>query len=404
MSTAPRKTITARRVLSTTPPDASGDQAWGASQTPQTPFLTPAELQLQALQQFDDDDTETEVDRVAALLQQASTLSRAEVKIYKVENGNSVYCQMFTPSEFEEGGYDMLRDAFGAGRFKIMLYGTNPQSGRFGILARNEVTIAESRVKKETQSSTGNNSELAQVIAMLAQGQQQINERLAAMANVPPVDPMANMTQMLALMGSMRTAMGLDVQSQQRPQNSIAEIVGAIKALKEASEEFSPREKEETSLLGLAGQVLPMIQQGMQQSQQRQTAPHEYSGNPLPIIQAPASLNPTAAPAVDPSQPLNTQENEAMKLAQLNELKTQLATLLKMAKENQDQDKSAAFVHEQLPDEMIEILDSDQWFDMLCLIEPEAKNYQPWFESVRAKVVALLDAEDAAQTQNLPNS
>ncbi len=380
-----RKTMTApRRNLPTTPPGAvDDDQGWGAS-----PFMNPGEAQALALAELDNAEPETDVDRVAALLQQASTLSRAEVKIYKVENGSSVYCQSFQPSEFEEGGYDMLRDAFGAGRYKIMLYGSHPETGRFGILARNEVTIAESRIPKQNPIAAQNNSELAQVLAMLAQGQQQLNERLVAMANVPPVDPMANMTQLLALMGSMRAAMGLDVQTQQaKPQNSIAEIVGAIKALKEASEEFSPREKDETSVLSMAPQLMSLIQQGMQKPVEPALG---YSGNPLPIITPPESLN--------SPQP----ETDAMKLNQLNELKLQLAKLLGMAKTSEDHDKSAAFVLEQLPDELIEILDSEQWFEMLCLVEPEAKQHAPWFAAVRAKVVALLDAEDVAENQNLP--
>lgn len=375
------------------PPTDPNPQNWGVTAPPpQTPFLSPAEIQSQALADFEEPE-ETDVDRVSALLQQASTMARAEVKIYKIENGQSVYCQSFSPVEFEEGGYDMLRDSFGAGRFKIMLYGSHPITGKFGILARQEITIAESR--RASPVATNNNDAMSTALQAIADGQTRLMQVMIEQRNTPPTDPMLQMGQMLGLMTNMRTAMGLD--GQQRPQNSITEIVGAIQALKGAAAEFAPAEKEDTSLLSLAGQVLPLIQQGMQ----RQSAPPEYSGNPLPVITPPASFN--AAPAsaqahqTNPIQPPHVSQEEIMKQQQLIELKNRLAELIIRAKNNANQDESARFVYDELPDEFVEILDSEGWFEMLCMVESEARQYQPWFTSVRDKFIALLDAEDAAQ-------
>lgn len=377
------------------PPPNADAQNWGVTAPPtQTPFLSPAEAQALALADFDDPD-ETDVDRVTALLQQASTMARAEVKIYKVENGQSVYCQSFTPNEFEEGGYDMLRDSFGAGRFKIMLYGNHPVTTKFGILARQEITIAETRRPHPVAAPA--NDAMATALQAIADGQTRLMQVMIEQRNAPPPDPMAQMTQMLTMMTTMRTAMGIDNSS--RPQSSITEIVGAIKALKAASEEFSPREKDdEPSLLGLAGQVLPMIQQGLQQQQQRQAAPPEYSGNPLPTITPPPSLNAEPAPAQTPQQnPIQPTEDEAMKQQQLIALKKRLAELITRAKNNLDQDAAAQFVYDELPDEFVEILDSDAWFEMLCMVEPEARQFEVWLTAVRNKFVVLLDAEEAAQ-------
>jgi hypothetical protein len=53
-------------------------------------------------------------------------------------------------------------------------------------------------------------------------------------------------------------------------------------------------------------------------------------------------------------------------------------------------------VYEVCPDEVVTFLRGDEWFPMLTTLAPDVEPHREWFDKVRVKALALIDA-DAAQ-------
>lgn len=329
-------------------------------------------------------DEQTETDRVMQLMRGVSGMDRASVKVYKVDNGVSAFCDNYQPSEFEDGDYSKIRDAYGAGKYKIMLYGIHPETGNFGLLARENVTLMQSSKPRENPIQPQQNDAIAQVLQSLVENQRQTNEAIMTLKSAPPVDPMAQMSQMLSMMTMMRSAMGLD---QQQKTGGLSEIIASIKELRGVASEIIPERSEEPSMLSMLPQALEVIKAGMQNQATQQPVQ-------IPNVALPQNVQPN--PIQQPVQ----QSEEDMKLSQMIQLKQNLSKLLTMAREKKSPDEGAKLVYEELPDEFIEILDDEKWFDMLALIDSEIKTHAEWFTAARNGAIKLFDSE--SDTQNLP--
>lgn len=369
---------------------------------------------------FDEDDPEDETasDRVTAMLQSGQALDdKAFVSVHRIaDHGKRVYCARYTPEQYEQGQLDMVRDAFGPGEYIITLYGRHPITGKPGVRASDMQTIAmpvqpHALPHLNQPQTQGSDPALAQVLAMMAQQQQTILEKLSQPAVQP--DPMAQLQQTIALMASMRQAMGMDA-PQAREKSSISEIVSAIKELKGAAQEFAPEPAADPdNPMSMLAPILGLVQQQMasqQQAQAMQPLPQVHL--PAPIThtprQAPVTYTPqppvthtpqpqpmvhTAAPdqpqQAQPAQP--TQGDAMMNPLVLMQLKSYLNQLLDLAKQGPETIKAGAdLIVEKLPDEMVELLDSDQWANMLCLVAPECKAHMEWLTSVRDLALAEL--------------
>lgn len=323
---------------------------------------------------------QTDVDRVAEMMRAAGNVGRAVVKVYKIDSGASVFCDEYSPAEFEDGGYSMLRAAFGAGKFKIMLYGEHPQTARFGILAREQVTIAENRAPANhiTQPDNG----MTQILAGIAKGQEQMLQALIEVKQAPPVDPMAQMTQMLSMMTMMRTAMGLDGQSGQK--STIGEIVAAVRELREVAGEITPGAREDgDSLTAMLPQVLDVIKTGMAAQRPAPTA--------IPQITLPQSLQSASSAAESQSTPEGQDDMNPMAILKLRGYMSQL---IDMAVKGESPDAGAALIFEKLPDDFIELMALPNWFDALKLVSNGVEPHQVWLTEARDKALAMFEAPD----------
>lgn len=371
-------TITRKRV---TPVANAADGAW----------QIPAGAQVQAVTPPWDEpapDEQTDTDRVMELMRSASGAANASVKVYKIENGISSFCDSYQPAEFEAGDYSMLRDAFGAGKYKIMLYGTHPVTSNFGLLARENVTLMESRAPKVVENRVDN--AMAQVLQSLVDNQRATNEAIMALKNTPPVDQMAQMTQMLSLMTMMRTAMGVD--NQPKSVSGISEIVAAVRELRGVANEIIPeRGDAEPSLMSMMPQALELMKTAMQQPAQPAQQMQPMQPQLIQIPRAMESAQPTQTP-----QPQNTPEDE-MKLNEIMALKKNLAELLNMAKSGASTTEGANVVYDKLPDDFVEMLADDKWLDMLSLIDTECKTQTIWLTNVRNEALAMFDAPEESE-------
>jgi len=341
-----------------------------------------------------DEIEETATDRVASMLAGINGLDRAELKVYKLNQGSLEYCQGFKPEQFEEGNFDLLRDRFGHGEFELRLYATHPQTRKFGI--RSKLRVKMSEVNKAAVSDTLP-SGLAQVLGTIAQGQERMLDALVQMKQTPQKDPMEEMTKMLGMMSMMRQAMGMDNQS--RAGSSISEILGAIRELRSAADEVAPQREEPETMMAMLPKVLDIVSAGMNKGQaQPQPEPEaEFHPVQLPPSFAQASPQPQPQPQPQPEpqpQPNPTNEDDMANPLVIIKLKAYLKTLTDMAVALTPVDKAADFVYDKLPDDLIEIMLLDNWFELLSGFAPAVKPHEAWLRQVRDAAMAMFEIED----------
>lgn len=325
---------------------------------------------------------ESAADRVATLLRRAADDGASQLRVYRKRQGHLDWCDTYTPEQFEEGDLPMLRDTWGPGDYELRLYGKHPVTGKYGIVAKTSVTIAQAlKTAPELRRDDG----LAQVLATIAEGQRAM---LQALTERPQAkDPTEEMTKMLGLMVTMRQAMGIDAQ----PRSQITEIVSAIRELREASEEINPDKEPPDSLLGALPQVLDVVKAGMAQQQPQ--------AQPMPLVELPPSMASAPTPQPEPvyqavQQPQPNQEQEVFNPLVLIQLKAYLKTLLNMAQTKKAIEAGAKFVYDKMPDEIVELMTLDNWFELLLEVAPECKSHKEWLTQVRDQALAMFDQVD----------
>lgn len=334
-----------------------------------------------------EDEPESASERVLALLNDLSGDSQAKLILYRMpgQGKKLTWLDEMPPEDFELGGMKNISQKWGGGDYQIRLFGRHPASGKHCVLGRTMFSLENPRV--EIGSVPGHGSELAQVLQQQGEMLRSLLERASA-PPAPAPDPMVQMGAMLGVMKTMREAMGLDVAPKQT--NGIGDIIKAIKELREVSEIVNPAPAEEGPM-GMVTKMLPLIQEAMAQRQQPQQIPvQQRLPNPaLRAVPVPQAIEhpPQAQPDSDP-------DNEAMNPITLITLKAYLSQLAKLATDKAPFEQGAELVYEKLPDEFIELLASDQWFEMLKMAAPEMDVHHEWLLQVRNQVLRML-AEDA---------
>lgn len=348
-----------------------------------------------------DDDEDTPADRVFAMLDAARDAERATVKLFRVLGpGKFGWCDDYTIDDFEAGGFAMIRDKWGPGEYEIRLYAIRPSDNRFGVRAKPRVTIVDDgREIAKNSASPAVDPAMREMLSQMAATQ---NRMLEALANRP--DPMAQMQTVIAVAGAMRQAFGIGEQSQQK--SSIAEVVQAVRELRSVSEEINPpkpaAEDDSDNPMKLLPGVLDVIGKiAGQQSPQPQ--PQAY----FPPVALPQSVgnasstpvaNAVSLPVANPSDPavseIPTPNDEEMNALQLILFRGYIGKLCGMSASG-NIDAAANYALDKMPDEAIDILETDNWFDALAQFYPPAVAHRVWLEQVRAKVVAMLADDDA---------
>lgn len=347
---------------------------------PDDSYNLPAAAQsfTEQYEEVEPDIEETATDRVATLLQQAAGQERAELNVYRIVNGAREYCAKYLPEEFEEGTFELLRKNFGSGEYELRLYATHPESRKFVVRSSTRVKIAQSQNSSEPAALPNG---LSQVLATIATGQQQMLNALVEMKQTPQKDPMEEMTKMLSMMTMMREAMGITNQRQEK--SSIGEIVSAIKELKGAASELAPdKEREPDSLMAMLPKVLEMVSAGQQA--QAQAIPMQ-----IPSVQMPQSFE----------QPVPQNESipeNDVNIMTMVKLKSYLTSLTNLAEKNETIEVGAKFVYDNLPDDLIEIMELPNWFELLSGVAPAVKKHEEWLKKVRDSALKLFDDAESA--------
>lgn len=83
-------------------------------------------------------------------------------------------------------------------------------------------------------------------------------------------------------------------------------------------------------------------------------------------------------------------------------LKAYLKTLTDMAVALTPVDKAADFVYDKLPDDLIEIMLLDNWFELLSGFAPAVKPHEAWLRQVRDAAMAMFEIEDEVEAEDAP--
>ena len=293
----------------------------------------------------------------------------------------------------------MVRRQWGAGDYEVRLYGE--RDGAFGVLGRSEVEIA---APVEPVASVGG---AVPGLERFLESQQAFNQKMLEAITAKP-DPMASMRDTLALMVTMREAMGLTNQAPQK--SSIAEIMEAGREMRAVAEEINPPKEDaadSSDPMAIVSKIADLVGQAMKnpraaaqlQTQFPAVALPPGLALPLPTTQASASAEPVASTQPAPIAP--TTEEPGMSVEELQSKFSQVIAFAQQWATMTPEQRivssvvgdAAEIVYEFLPDEAVEVFRSEQWFDAVVMIEPEAKPHREFLALVRNKALAIFDEE-----------
>jgi len=81
----------------------------------------------------------------------------------------------------------------------------------------------------------------------------------------------------------------------------------------------------------------------------------------------------------------------------LFKLRAYLSALVDMATKAIPPEKTAEFVVDKLPDELLEIMELPNWFEQLAAVAPEVKNHEAYLRQVRDLALSMLEFDDEGE-------
>lgn len=314
---------------------------------------------------------------------------RVRVKVYRRTRAGALeWCQDYSPEEFVAGELDMVREQWGSGDYQIRAIGPR------GVLMRENLTIAKPLDAAPNPRQSGS-PELAQAIELLARGQERIIEALAMRP-----DPAAQMQQTLALMVSMREAMGLNVPppapvAAANPTAMLSEIIGAVRQLREVAAEVTEPKADPSDPAAMLPAIFDMVK-----AAQSQSVPQT-----LPPVQIPASFEQVGAGPADVQVPQampESQPDQNMNTIQALVLRGLLRKLLSIAQAGKSPEEGGDWIAEKLPDEMLGYLDLDNCVEILISVAPEAAQHRDWLEAARLAALRALEGDEGEDGPDVP--
>ena len=276
---------------------------------------------------------------------------------------NLEWVKNYPADHFESGDLEMIRTEWGPGQYQFRVYGNSP-----GVKSVVNVNIAND--KKPGAAPVDNGLNVA--VSALLESQQKMLEAL----NQRP-DPMASMGAVLTMIGQVKGLFGGGEQK-----SSLTEAVEALRTLRDASAEINPPPPppdESGGLLPMAGQIMSMLQTHMQ----NRPAPVMLGVDPVSI---PQSLT-----QIDPSKPTETAD---MLDPAVKDFQSQIDMLLKLKSLPGSVAMASKIILQTAQDVHFDVLESDQWFDVLATLSPGVVDHRAWLTEVRDAVLALLVDED----------
>lgn len=325
----------------------------------------------------DFEDTETATDRVALLLQgYEEGQGRAEVKIYKIKATGESYCAGLKPAEFEAAGLDYIRNNWGAGRYRITLYATNPSTRKF---ARRGTQFVELEAGPADLAAAAPPAATPEAIAQAVAAS--LATVLAPLVQAPQAkDPLEEMARVARLMREINPPAPPPPPAPSAV-SQIKELMAVLSVGKEIREMIDPPPPPEDALSAALPKMLEIV--GSAVAGQQQPRPVPIPAAELPAVAVPQSMQQTDEP-----------ENPELAM-----FKMYVSILNARAKAKADVEESAEQVYEMAPDDLFAMLKLENWFAELCKLVPTIEPHREWYEKVRVRVLEMEkeDNEGAAQ-------
>jgi len=343
----------------------------------------------------DDLDSEIEFEmspgeRIAALLDGITDTESVSIRLYRrVPNSSNLpWCQNYSPEEFKSGDFEMIRRDWGAGEYQIRVY----EAGHRGMKSRFDFSI-EARAGNPIPVS-GGNTELATILKSMQESQAAM---LTALSQRP--DPMAQLQQTAELFKSLGLVGGAAAPAAPAPSplETVTQMAGMFRAMKDLSGEINPpKETDPDNPMSMLPGIIDVVKLAMgnrgNDAAPILALPGSIADAQAPMIEAPQP-NPVAPAESDAGDP-DQLESKQMQLVEML-VRNYLSRLLKLAAANKPATDGGRFLFDELPDEFLDQLGAENWFDQLADFDPRVLPYRIWIETAKVELDRLM-AEDAA--------
>lgn len=347
-----------------------------------------------------EEDEQTLLEKMQALLADTPA-DKVRIKLYRVPKPGAIdrrflWCQDYTPDEFADSDLEGIRAKWGPGDYQLRLIGSR------GVVKAQTVSIA---APSTPAASTGQPSEIAQAIAMLAENQARM---LEALTHRP--DPQASMRETLTLMTLMRDAMGINTQNAApaaaapNPMEMMREVFSMVREAKSAAKELASEEGGEpapTDPLAMLPKLLDLVGGAMKQGAAQPAQmlpplqiPQTVAAAPMPSVNTDPSIqnNLVSSPQTQ-SQPVKQMTAEQIMIM------GNIDTLCRMADAGIDPQKGGEYIADNLPDDLLDHLEHPQWFELVSGIFPQLKPREQWIRAAKEHADKLLAADGADDDQ-----
>ena len=301
-----------------------------------------------------------------------------KVKIYRLipNKAESEWLFDCLPSDFPID--EILRDEYGGGNFDLRIFKSIGGAAK-KLYKRLNLRIAPPSPLKRTIQSNPQTDQLAQVVGLLQQNQQQMMAFMREMSRstVPVSQPsmVDMMTGMAALMTSMTGILPKPVSSQD-PEKLFDIFTRGIEVGKEVS-----AEKGETSMMDIMGEMVKGISTA---ASTRQSAPAVPSAQPAPMYQQLQAPQPVQPPTGDPA------------MMEKMILKANLANMVKKAAAGSDPGLYVDFIIDNVSeDKLREWAFNPQVMTEFAAIEPGVMTHAVWFAEVLTGIKDYLTNPDS---------
>jgi len=348
-----------------------------------------------AMLSTDDPESESEFElspgeRIAAMLEGIADGEKVSIRLYRrIANSNNLpWCQNYNPEEFQNGDFEMIRRDWGAGEYQIRVY----EAGHRGMRQRFDFSI-EARAGNPIPVS-GGNTELATILKSMQESQAAM---LTALSQRP--DPMAQLQQTAELFKSLGLVGGAAAPAAPAPSplETVTQMAGMFRAMKDLSGEINPpKEADPDNPMSMLPGIIDVVKLAMgnrgNDAAPILALPGSIADAQAPMIEAPQP-NPAAPAESDAGDP-DQLESEQMQLVQML-VRNYLSRLLKLAAASRPAAEGGRFLFDELPDEFLDQLGAENWFDQLAAFDPRVLPYRIWIETAKIELDRLM-AEDAA--------
>lgn len=308
-------------------------------------------------------------ERTIAEIGQGEHGAPGKVQVWRHRDGKrETFMYECEVQDWQSQGFAYIRDTYGSGTYRVRVYA----GGHMRVNRLIDVEAPSVEPARATPAPAQDDV-LRAIGSMMAESMRQMGQ-MVSQALQHRQDESQQFTRTLDMVRAMREAFGptqqIDPMTQLRP------MVEMMRSLKELQGEVS-EPSSGSWIEKMAERVLPDIL--------AQPSP------PVDSQALPAPVQPATAPAPMPA-PAQPSEEEMYKMF----LKRALADLVQHAARSAEIDPIAQEIADKVPDQFIaQLCDNPKWFDELAAIEPEIRNFRPWFDRLRAKVDELTTEPDA---------